>query len=794
MKRISIIITSVILCVTMLILAPAQVAASAAESEKKTYISEVKVGMGETSEEAAKELLTEGFTILTDSSGKYADLNKDAGSKSILKKGPNQKIVYLGYKTTENARDAITDLAVMNMNGGYSFQDYEKLMDNQLDTQIKPFVDRFIATLTEYRDNLKKPKDSINFKRADYYRNLLNKLTDDDTGGKPLGDLLVNQTKYEMGDDAYNKLSAEEKKNHCDILTLLMQGNGRAVLMMETELTKSADSADNTWLDRFLATDLEALKEAIKEENPHMTPSEIDEELDKKYFDDAKKIRDKWGAFNEIMLNYDNAVDKANEVTEAEVNETASQNLSEKSSDEEVKETAEGLMDAQSNMIKGSMAAEDIIVHDYLEATEYGDGTLLEFFERDQSEFFDEEVIRELYPIVESLSGGQIAGLDFLDIKEMILMAVTDESGFKAANTNDQITASIFQDVNREVYERGGVALTNDALRKKASANDSVKTYELSKLGIVLWSCTAAAGLAAAGTGLASVFVKPSYMRQIEALTEKVADLDKLLKAAPKNNDLLMQRSFAWNDLDSLKYHHPEYEEIADQVAKRSNICKYLSAGFTVAAAILAGYSIYTTITEMMEYYKVDFSPIPKYIVEEADITAKNEIGETIMIQNQTAYYKVVSCNRKQGSSDVEKKNFEILKDRNDLNGDVGKQWLSLYSVKYENGAPILADSLKVQWGTKSPDDNTTGIHRFGETAAFNLTSLFYCYNDPNNGTFVYYKHDNASVKEMTAAGSVFSGSSIALGGVIGLIVGCAVTAIIMTVAGKKKKKTALPA
>ncbi len=280
MKKITTVITSVILCVTMLILGPAQVAASAAESAKKTYISEVKVGMGVKSEEAAKELLAEGFTILTDDSGQYADLNKDAGSKSILKKGPNQKIVYLGYKTTEDADDAITDLAVMNMDGGYSFQDYEKLMDTHMDTQIKPFVDRFIATLTEYRENLKKPKDSINYKRANYYRMLLNLLTDDDTGGKPLGDLLINQTKYEMGDEAYNKLSEEEKKNHCDILTLLMQGNGQAVQLMETELTKSADAADNTWLDRFLATDLEALKEDIKKENPHMTPSEINEELD----------------------------------------------------------------------------------------------------------------------------------------------------------------------------------------------------------------------------------------------------------------------------------------------------------------------------------------------------------------------------------------------------------------------------------------------------------------------------------------------------------------------------------
>ena len=793
MKKITTVITSVILCVTMLILGPAQVAASAAESAKKTYISEVKVGMGVKSEEAAKELLAEGFTILTDDSGQYADLNKDAGSKSILKKGPNQKIVYLGYKTTEDADDAITDLAVMNMDGGYSFQDYEKLMDTHMDTQIKPFVDRFIATLTEYRENLKKPKDSINYKRANYYRMLLNLLTDDDTGGKPLGDLLINQTKYEMGDEAYNKLSEEEKKNHCDILTLLMQGNGQAVQLMETELTKSADSADNTWLDRFLATDLETLTENIKKEHPNMTPSEINDELDKRYNDDAKKIRDKWGAFNEILLNYDNAVDTADKVAKTDVDSVKNISVDEKSSKEEIAEAATKLISAQTTMVKGSKASEDVVAHDYLEKTEYGDGTLLEFFERDQSEFFDEDTIRELYPIVEALSGGQIAGLDFLSIKDMILMAVTDENGFKTVNVDSLTSASIFQDVNREIYERGGVALTNDALRQKSSAKDAVTTFQLSTLGVVLWSCTAAAGIAAAGSAL-GMTLKPDILKQADILQKTVDSYGPITKSN-MYGDLstpLAQRR-AMNRLIFLK-NKPEYIEASKQFATRSTVCKYLTAGFSIAAAILAGYSIYTTISEMMEYYKVDFSPIPKYIVDEADITAKNEIGETIMIQNQTAYYKVVSCNRKQGSSDVEKKNFEILKDRNDLNGDVGKQWLSLYSVKYENGAPILADSLKVQWGTKSPDDNTTGIHRFGETAAFNLTSLFYCYNDPNNGTFVYYKHDNASVKEMTAAGSVFSGSSIALGGVIGLIVGCAVTAIIMTVAGKKKKKTALPA
>ena len=130
MKRIITMLTSAILCMTMLVLGPTQVVASAADGGKK-YISEVKVGMGETSDQAAKELKAEGFTILTDDKGEYADLNKDAGSHSALKDGPNQKIVYFGYKTTNNADDAITDLAVMNMEGGFSYEEYNKLMDDR---------------------------------------------------------------------------------------------------------------------------------------------------------------------------------------------------------------------------------------------------------------------------------------------------------------------------------------------------------------------------------------------------------------------------------------------------------------------------------------------------------------------------------------------------------------------------------------------------------------------------------------------------------------------------------------
>ncbi len=735
--------------------------------------------------------MDEGYTILKDDNGNYADLNKDAGTKNALKEGPNQKIVYLGYKTTADANDAITDLAVMNMEGGFSYKEYEKMMNDHMNTQIKPFVDRFIATLKEYRENLQKPQDSANFKRANYYKSLLNKLTDDDTGNKPLGDLLVNQTKYEMGDEAYNKLSDEEKKNHCDILTLLMQGNGQAIQLMETELTKSADSSGSTWLDRFKATSLDKLTNAVEVENPNMTPSEIDQELDKQYYDDARKILDKWSEFNDDLLNYDTAIDNADEVVNSDVGEKEI-NINKNSSDKEVEEAAAEMYNNQAAMVKGGMAAEDMAVHDILEATKFGDGTLLEFFDRDKSEFDDKVNIRQLYPIVDSLTGGQLAGLDFLSIKDMILMAVTDENGYKNVNLGDMQPASIYQDVNREIYEKGGVALTDAAMRADATANEKTETFQLSTLGIVLWSSTAAAGLAVAGTLIAKSFAYkgPAF--------DKLAEINKRVNELVELNShgyVEQINTKMWDAMFEKAYYvtnNKDYLAATAKAASKSAICKYLAVGFSVLGAILAGFSIATTILEMKQFYKVTFAPIPKYIVERTDITGTNAKGQEIMIKNQTAYYKVVLCNRTAGNSSVEKKNYEILQDRNDLNGDVGQQWLSLYSVKYENGTPILADSLKLKMGEgDAPEGYETGIHKFGQKTAFNLTYPKYCYRDPYGGTFVYFKTETASVKDLASAGSTFSGGSVAIGAVGGLLLGTAITLLLSTSIRKRRENQA---
>ena len=784
-------------------------AAPAENVKKPLYISEVRVGMGSTSEEAAKELLEEGFTIIKGDDGKYADLNEKAGSNSVMKKGKKNRIVYIGYKTTDDPKKAITDLAVMNMNGGYSVQDYETLMANHLEGEIKPFVERFISALNEYRENYKKPENTLNHIRADFYRQMLNKLTDDDTGGKPLGDLLLNETKYEMGDDKYNALSDAEKKNHADILTILMQGNGRAIILLEALITKASDSADDTWLDRFVKLNTDDLIAQIKEDNPALTTeADIMAELDKKYNDTAMKLYQKWGDLYEIICDRE---DSLNEIQNAEPvgDDTLAEKVEKIDLKNPTKEDAENLSEAYkagTDYVGTVIKLEELTVVDYLSKTEYGDGSLLDFFERDMSEL-SADTIRSLYPLAASLSYGQIAGLDFLSFVDLFNMALVNEEGYKDAEIQDMLTASVYQDVDREIYEPGGVALTNAALREGVKALDDDSDFLLSPLGFVFWGLT---GL----SGFAAIKSRAVYLRTLDSIKTNgreawTAYVTRIGKGADDYSiDYVALGNMTEEGVEKAYREADRLYDATQKLITKSKVTHFLYIGFTVIAVLLAGYSIYTTFKEMIDYYKVDFTPIPKYIVDEADITQEIN-GTNVVINNQTAYYKVVTCNRKEGSSDFEKDNYKILGIANDLNGDVGKQWLALYSVKYQFGNPIFADSFKVVKGSDAlPGGYEKGIHRFGEKPAFNLTSKYYCYNDDVKGTYVYFKNEKDTVAAMTMKteetstgnttdaknngdnkmGSFFSAGSIALGAGIGLLLGGGIAVLILLPRIRKKK------
>jgi hypothetical protein len=713
------------------------------------YISEVKVFYGD-----SKNAEKEGFTVLKGDNGKPADLNEGAGGGWGSK---GDKAVYLGYKTTTDRKEAVTDLALMNMKGGYDVAEYDALMETQMKAQIIPFVENFLAAIREYRENVNSPYDS-NSLRVQYIRDVLNKFKDDDCGGAGLGDLLLNETKYEMGDEAYNALSDSEKKNHADILTIIAQSNGQATLLMENLITRAADANEDTWLDRLSETSYDDLLDFAGG-----TPTDATRLLHQMYQDDAELILKQWEDFGEQLDSYDEAVEFLDNYDADAINAAidAADEIDENTPEQERTEILSAFDDAQNTMLEAARYAEIAMIHDTLDEIDYGDGTMLEFFSMSYEDVEDD--ITQIYPLVAALSDGQRAGLEFVSLRELFKIALTDGEGYADAELDALPELSIYDGVDRAIYQKGGVALTSDALRSKVEdAFDKEK--KLSG-----WTI---AGIVLAGSSLVALAISLKltfgyYSKAVEqTFTHSCMVYD------PTSPTMFKELTTTHTNV--------EYQQM---YGAKNMTCAKISVGLGVAFVVLSAITVYLSYMDMKAYYNVEFTPVPHYMVDEKDIIGYNIKGEKIILKNQSAYYKAAECNR---SADAEF--YNMLGTCADMNGDVGKQWLALYAVKNEAMEPILASSLRVVVdSTTVPAGYSTGIHMFGSNAAFNLNSSLYDWNNSAKSVFVFFKTDSSV---SNTAGSNFTGGTLALTGGAGIALGALATAICVT-ATKKKKQAA---
>ena len=766
---------ALVMAMLMVFQAPAQVLA---DETGPDYISEVRIGMGK---DAESYLTGEGFTILKDENGKPVDLNKDAGggwgSEGDVK-------VLMGYKTTKDRSEAITDLAVMNMEGGYDVQEYEALIQQRMDSQIIPLVQKLQATIDEYRANLQSA-DPANRQRAEYIRTALNKFTDDDCGGAGLGDLLLNQTKFEMGDAAYDKLTEEEKKQHCDITTLFLQADGQIMLMIYDLLARGADTAEDSWMDRFSAMTYDDLIDSYG-----MTPTDAKKQAAKDFEDDAKILLQNWDKLRTQLVEAD---ENAEALDGMEIKEGSSNvgNLTENSEVEEMANALSDMLDEQAAQSEVLEMAASVTLADYLESIEYGDGTMYDFFTQTSS--YMEKNIKGLYPLVASLSEGQRAGLEFISLRELVMLSNRDVE-YADEELENVTTASVYVGVDRGIYEKGGVALTWDAKRTEAmeaeknSGNESLLEILTTKT-MVMWALTGAATLGFVGS-FGALGVRGA---QIFANNSKI----KTLSDNIKNAEADMREWTSYGGSKKAEYYTNLENQVKDwgtekdtalETAKNlsasTKTAAWMSAGFAVAMVILASISTYLTWEDMKAYYDVDYAVIPHYMVDEAAITYYNANNEKMVKENHAAYYKAVTCNRS-----VKADTYEAMNDCADLNGDVGQQWLALYACKNNKVMqPILADSLKaVVKSMELPAGYTTGIHMFGQETAFNLNNTNYDWNQSAPKVFVYFQIDEEAPVAATS-GSAFTGGWIALAAVGGAALGAVVTAVSMTSIKKKKE------
>ncbi|MBE6817869.1 MAG: hypothetical protein E7517_01745 [Ruminococcaceae bacterium] len=743
------------------------VTAFAANSGK--YIKDVFVAYGKDKATADQWLKDHGWEPFADlNEGKISNVMKDVAA-------------VLGIKRTSDPNEAITDMATMNMLGDYSFDEYDKLVQEKK-ADIDEFIKSFIPALEEYRDNYNGKGSEGGKKRAQVTHDLLNKFFDGDPNGqyavndtgKALGDLLLNKTKTEIGDIAYNALPAEKKQNTADFQQIILESSGPAVLIIEQALALATDTAKTSWLDRLNGMTSKYLLKHIEEFAPeakgqNLAASAVRTLLAAQFEDYSKKLAADWKGVREDILWYEaycdthelwQEDDEEDDAYSKRV-ETYFGNLKEES-DERYKQEADRFhnIDCYYYAISNTNYS-----------GEWG-STLYDFFNPEDGNADYSKKYDYFAPIAFALSDGQRASLEFLKLPSLLRVGIDSDSVMKADfpsvdevfKNNDgkeMESISIYSGINRGIF-RKGVALTGDALDQKNKGKDP---YER------IWD----------ETGIVSIISYVTFgLSTVSIVTGAVL--------YAKFKDVV----FTVIDTDDVFITMDGGDPMAGTKQALGTTGKWLmgigGALMIVAAVIKA--------VQMYEFYNRTFTQIPTMIVDEADIVSytPGENGKSIkhINFNQFAYYEVVKCNRqevglhKSAQKGVSKYVEWGCGDAADLNADIGKQWLALYVNRSpEKGNPILADSLMIQYKeTKTPEGCNGYLHMFGvKDTPVKLDNMDFCYRADKGGLYLFWNSDAAAYTS-----SAFSqGGVIAISAAGGLIVGIlGATAVLLP---KKKKR-----
>ena len=711
-----------------------------AATNKSTYIKDVVLSYGKTADEAKAWLTENGYEILD------YDLNEGADDTFST-----ARAVYLGYTTTDNAEEAITDMRLMNMKGGYSVQDYQMLLEDQK-ANIKLFMDNFIVAINEYRANYKAGQG-----RAVAAHDMLNLLYDDDSQ-QYMGDALLNKIKEEYTDEEWSALSEDEQAKVADMTTILMQANSDAVLTIEQTLATATDTGDTLWIDRYeSAGSYDDMLDAIMEEK-NLSVNEAEKALAAEYDEDAKTIAAQFESYKDYLEKYTNS-DISFENTEAEIEAYQAEHAD----FDQVNWFAAG---TQYELISRLM----------------NDGISL--YELVTSEDYDVKGADSylLYPLVSCLTEGQRACLELLPMYQVVALGINNDAAAEEAmdGMTDELTeklkTSIYDGVDRTIFG-GDVALTNEAIRlQAATGKNAVDTGwdHISGASIALYASFAVSLAMTVGAWVANAHfynlqVEYSSMAyNIGAAKAAVADnVEKIAAGGATMDQINTYNQAAMDARDAVR--------VGARAQGWATFFKYAGIAMTCISVVLIGLSLWSTYNDLKDYYNAEFTPIPMHMVDENT----NDSGEKVY-----TYYDAVKCNRVEAGfvTDANK----LLGDYGDINGDVGRQWVALYTTKDKAaGDPITSVPVVQYKSSDIPKESSTALSMFGENVAQNLTNeqLGYTYDDDMGGIYMFY-----NVDENAFAGSVFSDSSyilisVAAAAVIGV-------AAFFAGAGVQKKKT----
>ncbi|MCR5202880.1 MAG: hypothetical protein K6D02_07335 [Lachnospiraceae bacterium] len=757
---------------------------------KNEYLKEVVLSYGKTESDAKKWLTDNGYKVVD------GDLNKgtDATGKTV-------NVVLMGYKTTTNSAEAIRDISLMEMTGGFKTTDINSIIESQSNA-IDDSLEQLITLAGEYKVKYKaavkaKAKGKTNNIVAITTHDILNKFKEDDSK-KGMGDYLLK--------DFTNEDNKEALRN------VLIQSNPQTIAVLENYISMATGDKSENWVDKMARlsknkTFFERQKAIFK------TNKRTKAYIDETYGDYVDSLTDSWKTMqdrlkeavetteelSEIKENEDKATDEIlNEYFEVDTD--INTNLDELEGDELV-EAHEKVLEKSENVNEEQKYLEAISISEYLSRLNYGDGDLYDFFtkERDFSDGLDRY---EVCAVLEALSDGQKLVLgEAIDIYNLIKTSMTNDKetyenkDAKAAlkSTNKEIDlveeTSIYAGINRKIFD-GDVAITS--LADTRTANNIVYP---SKAALAFSSIGIVAGLAVTGLGVLFVYQGiREYMGKIISY-EVNGFLDTLTYKTTKKicNSLFDERYLG---VASKTYFEDEAHKATREKAERlltkyNRVAGSIILGIGVAIAvigiIISAYNIWKIVDEAKAKLKGDYSvDIPEFMVD--TITDPNEVEDNFI------YYEAVKCNRNDQNMKGVKMDYEGLKDFGDINGDSGKYWVTMYTTTdVSAGKPIDPSSFEVKYGDTPYEEGYTQIHSFNtRSTGLNLTSPTFNFADKENGTYVRYKTMGDSDDSDDSDNSVNTASAFSSGKGVMVVLGALFGALISTMVvylGMRRKK-----
>ena len=621
---------------------------ASAEQAQRLYVSEVRVYQGKTAEAAKEACRSDGFIPI----------------EGNLNEGTDEDAVILGYTTCEDPDEAITDVRMMQMTSGFSTVNYKELVARQY-PGLDSMIDEEYNTIKEFREKVE--SGSYNAQTALKFLNLF----EIPELGMKLGDYYISD---KLDKDMLQKL--------------FLQSAAAVTTNSYNQLALGvSDCSDDNWASRVYDNkDITDFPDTDEDVEAGTDPYA---ELDRKYLSSAERMAP---VIHDFSTKYQNGMARVNEnggiMPEPD---------------------PEQATDEEKNTIGGESLA--LTAYGVLNQYRYNDEQLLgdRLVEFGNLTLSNKAELRELYPLIASMSYGQIITMQTVGLPVCTFymkdLSSTDgefaetlsEAQKECRDFDNSDAVSVWAGVDQKIFEQE-CAVTGDAQRytnlKDTVANIAKRNKFIAFLEGVSSLCSWTSKIA----GGAAIFTLPNMM-------------------------------VGWFAADAAAW-AASHATLAWIFGGLGKIAAFVAAGGTVLTIVILLIMVVIMLYDLLkpESDDLSYTDIPTVMMD-------MNVDDTATDNNGLLRYDLI----------------QSPEGKADLNAYEGKQWNALYSTQNsEAGKPIAVPDDGEPFIVKQNDaENPAGykaVRNFDEIYAANLNAnvkeedapavyLFYAYPGEAAGT-----------------------------------------------------------